>query len=356
MYAHGKIPRFGARILTARHARGFALPWTMFVLLLVSLLAASGFLITWLEGQSARAFARATEAFYVAEGGLATALAVAEGPNPSVPPVGLGGGTATVAFEPLIDLRPGETVFRVESRGEIVSGGAAFERSVGQLMWVAGPPRLPGALVLLGGVSGPPPEGTISGLDPLGGACPEQPSPVAGVAYWGGPPPAPDSLLTISGSPRTGGFPAACPWRRRRGSAGRSCSPPGVRSPTPPCLPIRGRDRDSAVGGRPSRIPGSAALGAASSGHGALVVEGDLTLDGGFAWNGLILVGGALLLNGDISVRGTLASGLEGGLGVAADFAGHTVDLRFDACAVAAAARRLTAPAAAIPGTWYEVW
>ncbi|WP_420636104.1 hypothetical protein [Candidatus Palauibacter sp.] len=356
MYTHGKIRRFGARVLTRRHSRGFALPWTMLVLLLVSLLAASGFLITWLEGQSARAFARATEAFYVAEGGLATALALAEGPNPSVPPVGLGGGTATVTFEPLIDLRPGETVFRVESRGEIVSGGATFERSVGQLMWVAGPPRLPGALVLFGGVSGPPPEGAISGLDPLGGACPEQPSPVAGVAYWGGPPPAPDSLLTISGSPPDQWIPGSVSVAAETGIrwtellATWGPEPDATVPPDPWPGPGLG-------GGWPSiRIPGSATLGAASSGRGALVVEGDLTLDGGFAWNGLILVGGALLLNGDISVRGTLASGIEGGLGVAADFAGHTIDLRFDACAVATAARRLTAPAAAIPGTWYEVW
>jgi hypothetical protein len=104
------------------------------------------------------------------------------------------------------------------------------------------------------------------------------------------------------------------------------------------------------------RIRGSGRLGPGSSGRGALVVEGDLTLDGGFAWTGLILVGGALILNGDISVQGSVASGLAGAAGVAADFGGHRVDLRFSACAVAAAAESLTAPAAAIPGTWYEVW
>ena len=326
----------------------------MIALLLVSLMAASGFLFTWLESQSVRAFGRATEALFVAEGGLATALAEAEGPNPSVPPVSLGGGTATVTFEPLIDLRPGETVFRVESRGEIASGGATFERSVGQLLWVAGPPRMPGALVLRGGVSGAPPQGAITGLDPLGGACPEQPSPVAGVAYWGGPPPVPDSLLTIRGSPPDQSIPTTVSMAAET----------GIRWPE--LLADWGPRPDATVppdpwpapgSGWPSiRIPASAALGAAESGRGALVVEGDLTLDAGFAWRGLILVGGAVLLNGDVSIRGTVASGLAGGLGVAADFAGHRIDLRFDACAVLEAARRLTAPVAAIPGTWYEVW
>ncbi|WP_420447660.1 hypothetical protein [Candidatus Palauibacter sp.] len=333
--------------------RGFALPSAMLTLLLVSLMAAGGFLLTWVDGQSARAFARSTEAFYVAESGLATALATAEAPNPSVPPVSVGGGTATVSFERLMELGPTETVYRVESLGQIVAGGAVFERSVGQLLWVAGPPQLPGALVLVGGTSGTGPQGTISGLDPFGGACPQQPSPVAGVAYWGGPPPTPDSMLTISGLPpdrrMTANVSVAAETGLRWAELLASWGPRPDATVPPDPWPSLGSS--SYI-----RIPGSETLDAGSSGRGALVVEGDLTLDGGFAWSGLILVGGALRLNGNVSIRGTLASGLTGGLGVAADFGGHRIDLRFDACAVAAAAEGLTAPAAEIPGTWYEVW
>ena len=355
MHFPGRIPRLSPFVPPEADPHGFALPSAMLTLLLVSLMAAGGFLLTWVDGQSARAFARSTEAFYVAESGLATALALAEAPDPSVPPLSAGGGTATISFEPLMDLGPTETVYRVESLGQIVAGAATFERSVGQLMWVAGPPRVPGALVLVGGTtSGTGFEGTISGLDPLGGACAPQPSPVAGVAYWGGPPPTPDSLLTIRGSPP----------ERRMSAAVSVAAETGVRwtellaswGPRPDAIvppdpwPTPGADSSY------TRMAGSETLGAGSSGRGALVVEGDLTLDDGFAWRGLILVGGTLRLNGDVSVRGTVASGLAGGLGVAADFGGHRLDLRFDACAVAAAAERLTAPAAAIPGTWYEVW
>jgi len=326
----------------------------MLTLLLVSLMAAGGFFITWIDGQSARAFARSTEAFYVAESGLATALALAEMPNPSVPPVTLGVGTATVSFEPLIELRPGEAVYRAESLGRVVHGGTTFERSVGQLFWVAGPPRVPGALVLVGSAGVVAPKGTISGLDAFGSACPQQPSPVAGIAYWGGPAPAPDSVLTISGSPADSRMPAdvsvaaetGIRWTELLASWGPR--PDAVVPPDP--WPSPGADSFY------TRISGSETLGAGSSGRGALVVEGDLTLDDGFGWRGLILVGGALVLNGDISVSGAVASGLAGGGGLAADFGGHRIDLRFSACAVAAAARRLTAPAAAIPGTWYEVW
>lgn len=354
MCSFGKNLRPGALVPAGGNPRGFALPSATVALLLVSLMAAGGFLITWLNGQSARAFARSTEAFYVAESGLATALALAEAPDPSIPPVSVGGGTATVSFEPLMDLGPGETVYRVQSLGRIVVGDAIFERSVGQLMWVAGPPQVPGALVLVGGTSGDRPEGAISGLDPLGGRCPQQPSPVAGVAYWGGPPPTPDSLLTISGFPPERLMPAdvsvvaetGLRWTELLASWGPR--PDAIVPPDP--WPTIGGDWPYI------RIPRSETLGAGSSGRGALVVEGDLTLDAGFAWSGLILVGGTLRLNGDVSVRGTVASGLAGGLGVAADFDGHRVDLRFDACAVAVAAEGLTAPAAAIPGTWYEVW
>lgn len=326
----------------------------MLTLLLVSLMAAGGFFITWIDGQSARAFARSTEAFYVAESGLATALALAEMPNPSVPPVTLGVGTATVSFEPLIELRPGEAVYRVESLGRVVHGGATFERSVGQLLWVAGPPRVPGALVLVGSAGAVPPRGTISGLDAFGSACPQQPSPVTGVAYWGGPAPAPDSALTIAGVPSERSMPAdvsvaaatGIRWTELLASFG------PIPDATVPPDPWPG----AGAGSPYIRVAGSTTLGAGSSGRGALVVDGDLILDDGFAWTGLILVGGTLILNGDISVRGSVASGLAGGAGVAADFGGHRVDLRFSACAVAAAAEGLTAPAAAIPGTWYEVW
>ena len=328
----------------------------MFVLLIVSLLAAGGFLVTWLEGQSARAFARAAQALFVAEGGLAAALEAARGPNPSVSPVSLGGGTATVTFEPLIDLWPGETLFRVASGGEIVSEGVTFQRTVGQLMWVAGPPRMPGAVVLRGGVVGAPPEGTISGLGGLGAACPQQPSPVAGIAYWGGPPPVATPSLTISGSADVERLPATVSVAAKTGIRWDELladwGPQPDATVPPDAWPAAGTG-----GGWPLiRIPGAVTLGSGFSGSGALVVEGDLTLGDGFAWRGLVVVGGTLRLSGNVSLRGAVASGLAGAPGVAADFGGHTINVSFDACAVASAARRLTAPAAVIPGTWYEEW
>ena len=147
----------------ARHGpscRGFALPWALFTLALVSLLATTGFLLTWLDGRAAHAFARATDAFYVADAGLATALAGATGPVPTLAPVALSTGVASVTFEQLLDLGPGEKLFRIESTGRVASNGGSFNRTVGRLAWVASPPRMPGALVGVGAMIASAPSGT----------------------------------------------------------------------------------------------------------------------------------------------------------------------------------------------------
>ena len=63
-------------------------------------------------------------------------------------------------------------------------------------------------------------------------------------------------------------------------------------------------------------------------GYGLLLVEGDLTLGGGFEWNGLILITGTLTLNGGgagINIRGAVLANQT------ADINGG-VDVRYDSC------------------------
>ncbi len=66
------------------------------------------------------------------------------------------------------------------------------------------------------------------------------------------------------------------------------------------------------------------------TGYGILVVEGDLTLGGGFSWNGIILVTGTLVFNGGgsgINIRGAVLAeqtvDINGGL-----------DIRYDSCQI----------------------
>jgi len=67
-----------------------------------------------------------------------------------------------------------------------------------------------------------------------------------------------------------------------------------------------------------------------ATGYGILLVEGDLTLGGGFSWNGLILVTGTLVFNGGgsgINIRGAVLADqtvdINGG-----------IDIKYDSCMV----------------------
>jgi len=65
-------------------------------------------------------------------------------------------------------------------------------------------------------------------------------------------------------------------------------------------------------------------------GYGLLLVEGDLTLGGGFEWHGLILVSGILTFNGGgggINIRGSVLANQT------VDING-TIDIRYDSCKV----------------------
>lgn len=330
---------------------GFALPAAIFTLTLISLIASVGFLLAWLDGRAARSFRVATEAFYIAEGGLATAVATAVGPTPSLPAVPLGRGSATVAFESVLDLGPGERLFRVESVGRVLSEGVPHERRVHQLVWVADPPRAPAALVASGDVLATRTSGRVSGV-PAGAAC--GPS-AAGIATWTGTVWGATPPLTVSGSPPI-----------QTGTSGSLTSATGIRwaeltaphGPVPDAtLPGQAWPGPSIAGGWPYvRFSGAVTLGPARSGQGTLVVTGDALLTGGFDWTGLVLVGGTTQIAGPVRIRGALMTGMGGSSAVAADLRGHAIDLEYDPCAVRRAATRLTSRPAAVAGTWSEAW
>jgi hypothetical protein len=100
-----------------------------------------------------------------------------------------------------------------------------------------------------------------------------------------------------------------------------------------------------------------ARLDSRHSGLGALIVLGDLEISGGFSWRGLVLVGGALRVTGDAMLDGAAIVGLDSIVASipVVDLGSHRVDLRFDSCAVEAAASRIAPHAVPKPGTWHEV-
>jgi hypothetical protein len=92
------------------------------------------------------------------------------------------------------------------------------------------------------------------------------------------------------------------------------------------------------------------------SGSGTLIVKGDLQIMNEREWRGLILVGGRVSLHSGARVEGAVVSGLDAQLGAAP--AGHDVigagaSVRFDSCAIAAAADAF-GTLAPIPSTWLD--
>ena len=324
---------------------GFALPAIVMALALLALLSATGFLVSWLEVRSSSAFSAGTAAFYVADGGLATALARPSPPAPAT--IALGGGVADVRFEPLLDLGPGETVYRVRSEGTVVMRGAPITRGVSRVAWIGAPPRAAAALLVADTLRATSATGSVSGLD--SGACGG--AAVAGVASWG--PVVPGPGLLVLGAPPLRTVPAATSVTALTGIRWDDIVLPG--GPTP----------DALVPPDPWPAPGSPAfvridvpgpLGPGESGAGALVATGDLVLDDGFRWTGLVLVGGSLTITGDVAITGAVATGLDATLAGSGQLGAGRVDISFDSCAVASAAARLAPLPAAIPGTWRERW
>ena len=76
------------------------------------------------------------------------------------------------------------------------------------------------------------------------------------------------------------------------------------------------------------------------AGKGILIVTGNLTLQGGTSWEGLVLVGGTVTSNGVNSVLGATVSGLNVKLGIAVpqtSIANGTKIFRYDSCNLARA-------------------
>lgn len=322
---------------------GFALPAIVLGLALLAMLASTGFLVSWLETRSSAGFVAGTRAFYVADGGLATALADTAPP----PAIVIGPGIARVRLRPLLALGPGERLVRFEADGSVAFRGDTTTRRVMQEAWLGDPPRAPAALLAADPASAATAVGTISGVD--AGACGA--AAVAGIASWR--PITTGAGLAVLGSPPVRTLPASTGpaaltglrWDELLSTFG-----PTVDAVVPPD-PWPGTGPSTLV-----RLDAPGPLGAAHAGEGALLATGDLVLADGFRWSGLILVGGSLSASGRATIRGAVLTGLDSLRAGATDLGPGPLDLAFDACAVTAAAARLVPLPAAVPGMWRERW
>ncbi|MGH7539605.1 MAG: hypothetical protein ACRELC_01260 [Gemmatimonadota bacterium] len=347
-----------ARTRIERTDRGFALSWVVLMLALLALVAAAGFLLSLLEVRSARRFASGVEAFHAADGALREAVATTAGTPPALRSLAVGRAAARVRFSPILRLTTGEALYRVVASSRLVEpGGDTIRRSVETVVWAADPIRPVAAVTSAGEIRGASATGTVTGQDATpacGGAFGMG---IAGVSLPAG------AVLSapgvwIDGQPPISRWTAGTTVRTLAGLDWVDLVGPD------------GPARDAVVPPDPWPAAGGvtwpvielaapvARLGPAHAGAGTLIVRGDLELDAGFAWRGLVLAGGAIRALGDLSIEGAVLAGLDS-TRVAppvVDLEAAAVWIAFDSCAVRAAAARIAPSAAEHPGTWREIF
>lgn len=341
--------------------RGFALPVTVFIVTLLTIMLATGFARVRADSQIGMSSEYTTDAFAVAQSGLQTYI----GTRTSRPPDGdsvrinVPGGYAWVVSRAV--QRPADTLlpqtYIVRSTGYAVEPTISSEpqarRTVAQFAaWQIGTMETRGALV------------AANGLVRLGGGstvlvrgqdvCNEEP-PVPGfrtTVFSGSPNPPMD----IQGSPPI--------LEEGAGAGGSIATATGIDwaatigdGLVPHYTSIQPASSEWSI----QRIQGDATL-SNTWGTGLLIVTGDLVFSGSTAyWFGVVLVGGRIQFNANTSyVRGTAVSGLNAQLGqnpsqTIFGGAGRRLYVYNDACFKRYALESLTG-FVQIPNAWIDNW
>jgi hypothetical protein len=272
----------------------------------------------------------------------------------------VGAGHARVTATRLLTLGYGESIYRLSSRGTVVGPRAGtFSRTVNVIAWAAEPPLVPAAMTSSTGFVAGGASGIITGLDQPWACSGRYTGSIAGVAAPASGPISVGPGLSLLGIPSLRLLSPGVSLRHITGLNWTDLTavhgprrdatvPPDPWPPPPPT----GSSQWPVI----DLLTSPARLGAGNSGRGALIARGDLQLDGGFRWRGLILVGGSLRVRGDIQVDGAVVAGLDSTVvstpGV--DLGAGRIAIRFDACAAEAAAGVIAPRPAAQPGTWHE--
>jgi len=342
---------------------GFALVAVLIALLVLTALAAGALAAALLDGRIAEEHRAGVEALYVAESGLQTVLGKDTLSPPADASYAFPSGVAHVSARRLLRLGGGRDLIVLTSVGQSLRLPRAPARRTVQLIATrtAGPPSVPAAVAAQGGIRVRGTVGGISGFDAASpNSCAASASPdTAGVAVPSGgfvalggggptgrPPvlsvPPPASAVTVPGLP----WPATL---ARLAAVADLVIPPGApadigRLPAGSWPVVLLADSSSTLS-----LPVPAG--------GVLIASGNLRLDAPFVWRGLLLTGRRLTTHGPVSVYGATLVGVATAPGDSAgmaDISGFGARFRFDSCALAAAARRLTGYAPRV-GSWREI-
>ncbi len=373
---------------------GFALAASLFILVIVSAVVAGGFFVVEQHSRAAAAGAQANAALYGAEAGLTVALAdldtaVVDSLLPGMT-VSLAGGKLSSGDEYRVSLtrldlgQSGLTAYYLARATGQAHGPRGGRRQVARFL--RGPafrPRCCHAALLSAGPVWIGNGAVVDGFDATAGG--------AAVSACGSPQAAsvigllsdaPSAVQVTGGGQVTGSPPLAADqaasirsevdrWLSELRGRADHAFPGGMtlRGVGPVVDPQAGCDRSVSTNwGAPGQplhpcfdhlpliyVDGDLRLAAPGPGQGILLVEGDLAMDSGFEFHGIVVVGGRLMASG-------AATGVYGGALVANANLGRIevadgAAIRFSACAVERALRgpKLHLPHPLAQFSWLEI-
>ena len=94
------------------------------------------------------------------------------------------------------------------------------------------------------------------------------------------------------------------------------------------------------------------------NGKGILIVTGNLTLDGSWAHDGIVLVGGVLTSNGNNTIQGAVITALNIKLGIAVPqnaIAHGNKTYQYNSCSIASALKRIGS-VRRVRNWWTDTW
>jgi hypothetical protein len=339
---------------TSRRRTGAALPMTLFIIVIVTMLSAGALTMTGSEYRVNDDHKTQLDTYLMAKRGMEqfigsrASLGFTSAPPAPVESttIAMRGGFVEVVMRqvrPPVDTTvPGLYVIRargVRTKDGTPTGAVTGERAIAQYArFQFASLEVQSAWTAIGGLIKNGGSGTLTGYDACG-----MESPVSGVAVpntpgytqSGGGGSVPDGVPKIQhlGTVAQAAASVTIDWA---GIASGSAIQPDIEYPggSWPSSTDWADDEFWPV----VRAEGNFTLPA--SGKGTLIVTGDLTLNGSVGWRGIVLVGGALISNGSNAVDGAVFTGLNAKLGMSvaeSDLGNGTKTFRYNSCDVASA-------------------
>jgi len=357
-------------MLNQTERRGFAIPFAILVIAVLTIMLAGGFSLVSAERRSVSDQKSQISAFRIAEQGLEIYLVrrdslLAADPNYSKIPgakdsvrITMPGGYADVS---LTRLRPPtgsqSGLYIARSKGtetaNVYGGAPQGVRTVAQyVLWESAPMQVLAGWLALSGLQKNGNAGTLSGVD----LCHDSAA-VAGVVVPVNPGYLGKTTATV-GSPAIDSVPpdsVHIDWNGivNQGAVTANVTLPGGSWPT---AQLTASYADTLSTYYPViRVNGDLSL--PSSGTGMLIVTGNLTINGSMGWRGILLVGGDITSNGNNGIIGATVSGLNVKLGtyVPISTANGTKTYQYSSCEVAKAAMSSGA-LVTLRNTWVDNW